>query len=115
MALCLGTAGAATAATIGGVLLLFLLWLVFACGKKSRIVGISLLVLSFVATIVSVYLIFTPGHLLHDLMDARYFGNSVGGRLVVWGSAWKGFLTKPQICPRKNSQNILHPSNHARY
>lgn len=89
------TARAALLSTIGGLILLILLWFVFSPKRKLKLIGISLFVILFAAIGISSFFISKPDSILHKIVIDNISGPTFGGRLIVWEGAWKGFLEKP--------------------
>lgn len=87
-ALMLSTGRAAIVSFIGGMALLFLLWLIFCRKGKLKIIGISFLVIFALGVLGSVYVFLQPGSFLYQKMTARY---------IVWEAGWQGFLEKPLL------------------
>jgi O-antigen ligase len=96
VALIFSTARAALLSSIGGLVLFLLAWLIFARGKKSRILGLVLTGVLILLCATCVYLAFKPGNIISNIVDENTDA-SFGGRLPVWGSAWQGFLQKPLL------------------
>ncbi|MFH1657302.1 MAG: O-antigen ligase family protein [bacterium] len=88
VALMLSTGRAAIASFVGGMILLFILWLIFCRKGKWKFTGISLLIVSVLGVIGTVYVFLQPGSFLYQKMTARY---------VVWAVGWQGFLEKPLL------------------
>ncbi len=97
IALVLSTARAALLSALVGLVLLFLLWLVFKHAGRVRLLGIFLSAVLFVSAIASVFLIARPGNFLHKAVSDNFIGETFGGRFVVWEGAWKSFLEKPWL------------------
>ncbi len=95
-ALLFSTARAAFLSTFGGLVLLFLLWMIFG-EKKDRLrkTGIVLSVFIIIVLCVVSFLIVRPGNQLHNYVFDGFLANNFGGRFVVWEGAWQGFLEKP--------------------
>ncbi len=94
LALFLSDARAATLSVLGGVVLLFLLWLVFCKKGKLKITGISLLVI-FVILILSLgYLFFQPESFIYQ-KQLPFIHTVTKSRLVVWDMGLEGWLERP--------------------
>jgi len=89
--LLLTDARAATLSLFGGLVLLFLFWLIFCKKGKLKLVGASLLAVLIASTLAITYLMFQPGSFIHN----RLMQIGFGGRFVVWEGAWQGFLERP--------------------
>jgi O-antigen ligase len=89
------TARAAFLSVITGTILLFVLWLAFARIGKLKILGLSLLFLIIIGGSVTTFLTIKPGTYFHTHIMDKYLGETFGGRIPVWNSAWQGFLAKP--------------------
>jgi len=86
-------ARAATFSFLGGLFLLFILWLAFypKNSRNIKILGKVLLVISTVAFLVSVVLLFVP----ESFVQKKFIALTTWARVVNWRIAWKGFLEKP--------------------
>ena len=88
LALLLSDARAAILSVLGGLILLFLFWLIFCKKGKLRLAGISLLIIFVIGFLSLVYFSLQPGDFLYQKMVARY---------VVWEIAWNGFWESPWL------------------
>ncbi|MFC1789567.1 O-antigen ligase family protein [Patescibacteria group bacterium] len=95
-ALIFSTARAALLSTIGGLVLLFLLWLILSGKKNFKLYGTILVIILLIGIILSVFLATKPGNFVNDAVKQQ-IGNTFGGRLIVWEGAWKGFLDRPMF------------------
>ncbi len=96
MILAMGLAGAraATISTFGGIGLILLLWLSFkAYHRKMRIFGKVLLIISSIAVLVSVILLFVPGSFVRDI----FLRLTTPSRFLNWEMAQKAFLERPLL------------------
>lgn len=94
LALFLSDARAAILSVLGGVVLLFLLWLIFCKKGKLKITGISLLVI-FVILISSLgYLFFQPESFIYQ-KQLPFIHTVTKSRLVVWDMGLEGWLERP--------------------
>ena len=87
-------ARAATYSTLGGLALLFLLYLAFGIQKSFlNILGKVGLAAVLAVFLISVFLLFQPDNFIHNwfVEQATY------SRLVVWEKAWEGFLERPVL------------------
>jgi O-antigen ligase len=91
LALLVSDARAAILSLLGGLILLFFLWLIFSQKRILKIIGASLLVLFIISSLFVIYLMFQPDSFVHNKLMQMGFG----GRFVVWQSAWQGFLERP--------------------
>lgn len=101
MALIFSTARAALVSTLGGAIILLLLWLIFNKRRQLKLIGIFIAVSSLIFLIIFTIFAFQSGNFIHDgLMELlrKNFGETaqtLGGRLIVWKSAWEGFFARP--------------------
>jgi len=90
----LGGARAAKLSVLGGLILLLFLYLALVPKKKFlKYLGRTLLILSLIGFLVSVYLVFQPDNIIHQ----KFIEQASRARLVVWEKAWKGFLERPWL------------------
>lgn len=95
-------ARAATYSTLGGLILLLLLYLAFGIQKRYLNilgkVGLAAALITFL--IVTIYL-FQPDSFIRKEIAERLIGQdymeNIGGRLPVWQESWKGFLERPLL------------------
>jgi len=87
-ALFLSDARAAILSLLGGLVLLFLLWLIFCKKGSLKLAGISLLIIFVLGILTLIYFAFQPNSSFYQMMKARY---------VIWEMAWKGFLDHPWL------------------
>jgi O-antigen ligase len=87
-------ARASIISTIGGLGLIFLLWLSFETkSRKIRILGRVLLAISTIIVLTSIVLLYLPGNPIH-----QKFGElSTQSRFVNWEMAQKAFLERPLV------------------
>lgn len=113
VAACMGFLGiyfagarAATLSTIGGLVLIGLLYLALKTKKKSiRTTGRVALVLCFVVVFILLISFFTPGTLVSD----KFIEITTASRAVNWNMAWKGFLEKPMFGWGPENYTVLFP------
>lgn len=85
-------ARAATYSVIGGLVLLFLLYLAFGIQKGYlNILGKVGLVVVLIAFLIGAIYLFQPDNIIHNWFVEK----ASQARLVVWEKAWKGFLERP--------------------
>ncbi len=87
-------ARAAFVSTLSGFGLIFLLWLSFkAKSGKIKVLGKALLVISIIAVLAAIVLLYLPGNPIH-----QKFGElSTKSRFANWEMAQRGFLEKPLL------------------
>jgi len=90
-ALFTSNARAAVIALLGGLLLLFISWLIFSQKGKLKLVGAGLLAVCTVSVSLIGWLAFQPGSFVYE----RFIQMGFGARLIIWQSAWQGFLERP--------------------
>ena len=88
IALFLSDARAAILSLLGGLVLLFLLWLIFCKKGSLKFAGISLLIIFIIGVLGLMYFSLQPGSFVYQ----KFVQMASKSRLVVWGIAWKGFL-----------------------
>jgi len=88
LALLLSDARAAILSVSGGLILLFLFWLIFCKKGKLKLAGISLLIIFVLGILTLIYFAFQPNSSFYKMMMARY---------VVWEIGWKGFQDRPWL------------------
>jgi O-antigen ligase len=93
--LLLSGARAAKLSFLGGLILLFFLWLALNKKRNLKIAGISLLGISLVLAVAFVIFAFQPDSFVGKQIIDRAVGDTFGGRFVVWQGAWQGFLDRP--------------------
>lgn len=81
---------AAILASLGGFLLLFLLWLIFSGKPKLKLIGFSLLIVFLVGVTTLLFLALQPDNPVRNIVAQKTFP----ARLVVWDIAWKGWQEK---------------------
>lgn len=87
-------ARAAKISLYGGLIFLFLFWLVFSKRKSFQLLGISILLPSVILIFFALYsIMFLPHSYLRQLLEKEV--GSFGGRFFVWEIAKKGFFEKP--------------------
>jgi len=91
----LSGARAAKLSFLGGLVLLFFLWLIFCQKGKLKWVGVSLLSLSIVLALSFIFFAFQPESFVRKGIIEKEVGETFGGRFVVWQKAWESFLEKP--------------------
>ena len=85
-------ARAASISTLGGLVLLFLLWMIFRQKiKVVKVIGVILLIVFASGSLGTMYLALRPGNYVYKEMTHM----ATKSRLVVWQAGWKGFLEKP--------------------
>ncbi len=97
LGLFLSGARAAQLSFLGGLILLFFLWLIFCQKGRLKQVGITLLVLYIVAVLVFTFFAFQPDSFIRKEIIEKKVGETFGGRFVVWEGTWKGFLERPLL------------------
>jgi O-antigen ligase len=95
VALFLSTARAAFISGVVGLILLFLLWLVFCNKGKLKLIGVLLIVVLFISAALGAYFFTQPNSSVYKATFDKVFGQTFGGRFIVWQAAWQGFLEKP--------------------
>jgi putative inorganic carbon (HCO3(-)) transporter len=93
LALFLSDARAAILSVLGGLVLLFLLWLIFYQKGSLKFAGISLLLIFAIGVLGLMYFSSQPGSFVYQ----KFVQMASKSRLVVWEIAWKGFLEKPWL------------------
>ena len=85
-------ARAATGSFLGGLGLIFLLWLAFQpSSKKIKIVGKVLLIASVISVLTAIILLFIPGSFVHQ----KFAELATQARFKNWEMAKKAFLERP--------------------
>ena len=97
LSLWFSTAKAALLSTLGGLVLLFLLWLVFCKKGKLKIIAVFLLAVLLFSVIAFGLFTLRPESYVYKMTIEKYLGKTFGGRFVVWQAGWKGFLEKPLL------------------
>jgi len=92
-ALLLSDARAAILSVSGGLILLFLFWLIFGKNGKLRLAGASLLIIFIFGVLGLMYFSLQPDSFVYQKMVQM----ASKSRIVVWQGAWKGFLEKPWL------------------
>ena len=93
-ALFLSGARAATYSVVGGLVLLFLLYLSFVPQKRYlNILGKISLVGILMVSLISAFYLFQPDNIVHNLFVEK----ATYARLVVWKGSWQGFLERPWL------------------
>jgi len=93
----LSGARAAKLSFVIGLILLFFLWLIFSQKGKLKLVGVSLLTISVISVLIFAVFAFQPESFVRKGIVERVFGETFGGRFIVWGGAWKSFLERPLL------------------
>jgi len=94
LGLFLSGARAAQLSFLGGLVLLFFLYLTFIPKKKYlNFLGKFLLVSSFLISLIALFFIFQPDSFLQQ----KFVEVATKSRLVVWEKAWQGFLERPWL------------------
>ncbi len=94
LALFLSGARAAKLSFLGGIFLLFFLYLAFIPQKRLiRILGKILLIGSLLAFLTIAFFVFQP----NSIIQQKFMEKATKARLVVWEKAWKGFLERPWL------------------
>lgn len=96
LALFLSDARAAILSVLGGIVLLFLFWLVFCKKGKLKITGISLLVIFVILILTFGYLFLQPESFIYQ-KQLPFIHTVEKSRLVVWDMAWKGWSERPWL------------------
>jgi O-antigen ligase len=92
LALFLSDARAAILSFLGGIILIFFLYLALAIKNNYlKILGKTLLFFSFLIFLISCFLLFQKGSFLQE----KFIQLATKARLIVWQIAWQGFLEKP--------------------
>ena len=93
-ALIFSGARAAALCFLGGLFLLFILYLAFAASKPFlKKIGIALLAVSIIGGIFSLYSLFQSDSFLHN----KFIEISTKSRFVVWEIGWKGWQERPWL------------------
>lgn len=92
-------ARAATVSFLGGLVLLLFLWLIFCQQGNLRRLGFSLLIIYIILAVSFAFFVFQPESfarkgVVSKIADPLY-AETLGGRFIVWKTAWQGFLQKP--------------------
>ena len=95
--LMLSGARAAKLSFLGGLILLFFLWLIFSQKRNLRWLGLALLTLFIIFAFSFSFLALQPDSFVRKEIIEKTVGQTFGGRFVVWQSAWQGFLEKPLL------------------
>ena len=95
LTLILSGARAVKLSFLGGLILLFFLWLAFYQKGKLRRLGIFLLIFSLISLIIFTFFAFQPESFVRKGVIEKNVGETFGGRFIVWAEAWKGFLQRP--------------------
>lgn len=90
-------ARAAQISLLGGLALIFLLWMVFRKQGKIRLAGLVLSAVLLVSGVATIYLSTRPDSIVYQKMEQRFRAETIYGRLVVWEIAWKSFLDRPLL------------------
>ena len=90
-------ARAANFSFFGGLILLLFLWLALNQKGKLKTLGLSFLALFVIFIIVFTFFVFQPESFVRKQIIERTFGETFGGRFIVWQAAWQGFLEKPLL------------------
>jgi len=86
-------ARAAKISFFGGLILLFLFWLVFTKKGRLKFAGIALLLIFTIEVFSLIYLSLQPGNFVYQ----KVIQMATKSRFAVWQMAWKGFLEKPWL------------------
>jgi len=82
---------------IAGLSLLGVLWLATRRNLKIKIAGRAIFVLAVLTGIAIIILAVLPQNPINQLSQ-NYFGvSTIHGRVVVWQTAWQGFLDRPLL------------------
>lgn len=92
LALFLSDARAAILSVLGGLVLLFLLWLILQKKGNLKFAGIFLLLVFLIGGAVLIFLAFQPDNIIHQKVS-----QTIPSRLVVWQIAWNGWQEKPWL------------------
>jgi len=93
-ALFLSGARAATYSVMGGLVLLFLLYLSFVPQKRYlNILGKISLVGILIVSLISAFYLFQPDNIIYNW----FIEKATYARLVVWEGGWQGFLERPWL------------------
>lgn len=92
-ALFLSGARAATLSVLGGVILLFFLWLIFSKKGILKLAGVSLLIIFAIGVLSLIYLSSQPDSFVYQKLVQM----ASKSRIVVWEMAWKGWLERPWL------------------
>lgn len=93
LAIFFADARAAGLSLLGGLILLFLFWLIFTKQGKSRWAGILLLIIFAAGVFGFVYLSMKEGSIVYEKVGQL----ASKSRYLVWQNAWQGFLEKPWL------------------
>jgi len=94
LAVYLSGAKAATYSVVAGLVLLFLLYLIFACQKRYlNILGKVGLAGIVIVSLISAFYLFQPDNIIHNWFVEK----ATYARLVVWQGSWQGFLERPVL------------------
>jgi len=93
LALLLSGARAAILSVAGGLVLLFLFWLIFCKKGSLKLAGIALLLIFAIGVLGLIYFSLQPGNFVYQKLVQM----ASKSRIVVWQIAWKGFLEKPWL------------------
>ncbi len=106
-ALLLSGARAAIISFFGGVILLFLFWLIFCQKGNLKIIGISFLIIFFILISSLIYLAFQPGTFVFETIT-RMASRS---RFLTWQISWQGFLERPWFGWGLENVEIMYNQN----
>lgn len=102
----LSQARAARLSFLGGLVLLFFLYLAFGSQKRNwQFLGKILLILSFLTFSISYFLLFQENSFIQKIF-IKYVGKA---RLVVWQNAWQSFLERPILGWGPENFEIIFP------
>lgn len=93
IALFLSDARAAIFSLLGGLVLLFLLWLIFCKKGSLKFAGIFLLLIFIIGVLGLMYFSSQPDSFVYQ----KFVQMASKSRIVVWEMAWKGFLDHPWL------------------
>ncbi|TET83989.1 MAG: hypothetical protein E3J36_02590 [Candidatus Nealsonbacteria bacterium] len=93
LALFLSDARAAIFSVLGGVVLLFFLWLIFSKKGILKLAGVSLLIIFAIGVLGLIYLSSQPDSFVYQKLVQM----ASKSRIVVWEMAWKGWLERPWL------------------
>lgn len=93
IALLLSTGRAAILSFLGGLVLLFLFWLIFCNKEKIRFAGIFFLAIFTFGALGVMYFSLQPDSFVYQKMVQM----ATQSRIVVWQAGWNGFLDRPWL------------------
>jgi len=93
----LSKARAAKLSFLGGLILLFLFWLIFRKEKKVRILGIFLLTFFLIGAISLIFFALQPGSFVYRKIVQIFSQETINSRFTIWKIALKGWLERPWL------------------